>query len=77
LAETDDDEFTHWAKVVNALSYDDMGRAYRFTKSGHPVFMNTRLVQLFTLRFRSMGGWTSELSKRIGLTGTSPLEKEQ
>ena len=53
--------------TIAKMSHEDMARLWRFAPSGHPYF-NTSLplYVAFEKRFRELGGWTPELSKRIG-----------
>lgn len=57
-------------KEINALSHEEMARLYRFAPTGHKYFdISGSYWLLFEKRFRSFGGMTIEMSKRIGHSG--------
>lgn len=57
-------------KDIDKMSHFDMAHLYRFAPAGHPYFCfdNGDLPQYFMKRFKELGGMTSEISKRIGLS---------
>ena len=52
---------------INAMGHEAMCRLYRFATPGHPWFQSdTPQWAAFDKRFREFGGFTPEISKRIG-----------
>lgn len=52
---------------IDKMSQFEMARMWRFTPSGHPYFDDRLpLFEYFNARFKSLGGFTSEISKAIG-----------
>lgn len=63
----DDKTVEKFKAKIDGLSREDMARLWRFHPSGHPFFDSTTpLAEYFNARFQSLGGWTPELSKKIG-----------
>ena len=52
---------------IDALSHEEMARLWRFEPSGHRYFVRGPVFDYFEKRFNELGGWTPEISKRIGL----------
>ena len=52
---------------INNMTQVEMARLWRFSPVGHPYF-NDRLPfhEIFKKRFEKLGGFTPEISKRIG-----------
>jgi len=64
---TDFDIVTQWKEEISTMSREDMARLYRFAKAGHPVFDSTLpLYNIFKKRFAELGGFSPEISKKIG-----------
>ncbi len=63
-----DDEIDEWKKKIDAMSQEDMCRLWRFTAPGtNPIFDTTGpLYAHFDAKFKKLGGFTPEISKRIG-----------
>ena len=58
---------SHKAKI-DRMTQEDMCRMWRFTPSGHPYFSHdSPLCDYFQAKFNELGGFTPEISKRIGL----------
>lgn len=55
-----------WLEKIEAMSYEEMAWAYRQLPSEHPIVDNERLWTAFVMRFTAFGGWTDEISKKIG-----------
>lgn len=52
---------------INKMSQEAMASLWRFAPSGHPYFDNTLpLYAEFKRRFDELGGFTPEISKKIG-----------
>jgi hypothetical protein len=57
-------QIAEWKKKIDAMTQVDMARLWRFSPSGHPIFVNdSELYKYFEARFK---GFTPEISKRIG-----------
>lgn len=56
----------HKAKI-DKMTREEMCRLYRFAPSGHPYFVTgTEITDYFDKRFKELGGFSSEISKKIG-----------
>lgn len=63
----DQQEIDQHIQDINKMSQEDMARLWRFAPSGHPYFDNTiPLYGVFKKRFDELGGFTPEISKKIG-----------
>lgn len=63
----DSAEITRQIEEINAMSHEAMCRLWRFAPPGHPWFRNDLpFFQVFNERLQSLGGFTPEISKRIG-----------
>jgi hypothetical protein len=51
---------------IDALSREQMARLWRFAPSEHRFFCGRAVSEYFAKRFFELGGWSPELSKRIG-----------
>ncbi len=52
---------------IDTWDHETIARKLRFGKSGDPLFDNRYpLYDHLQSRFKSLGGWSPELSKRIG-----------
>jgi hypothetical protein len=61
------DRIDEWKKKIDAMSHSEMASLWRFAPAGHPVFDSTLpLFNYFKTRFDSMGGFTPEISKKLG-----------
>lgn len=62
------DEVKFWKELIDAMSREDMCRLWRFAPSGHPCFITgTELTGYFQKKFDRLGGFSPEISKKIGL----------
>ncbi len=52
-------------KEIDSMSQEDMAYKWRFAPSGDPMFQD-EAGDYFEKRFKELGGFTSEISKRIG-----------
>jgi len=60
-------EVADWKKKIDAMSQEEMCRLWRFAEPGHPCFVTgTPVTEHFMKRFNELGGFTPEISKRIG-----------
>jgi len=50
---------------INSMDLEQLARRYRFGEVGDPMFVGD-VYTVFRDRFESLGGWTPELSNRIG-----------
>ena len=63
LTETETKEI----EKINQMSQAEMASLWRFAKLGHPYFDMTKpFYKVFEERFKSLGGFTPEISKSIG-----------
>ena len=54
-------------RKIDNMSHEEMCRAWRFSPSGDPIFRNDLpFYDRFKKRFDALGGFTPEISKRIG-----------
>lgn len=51
---------------INAMSHEQLCRTWRFAPFGHPIVQGEVGDRLQERLFREMGGFTPEISKRIG-----------
>lgn len=51
---------------IDSLSREDIARLWRFAPAGHPLFQG-EVGEYFKERFLSLGGFSPEISKEIGL----------
>ena len=55
---------------INAMSREEMCRLWRFAKPGHPWFVSGTLqYEAFDRRFKELGGFSPEISKKLGWGG--------
>jgi len=55
---------------INAMGREEMCRLWRFAPSGHPYFDTEKpYYEVFKARFDKLGGFSPEISKRIGWDG--------
>lgn len=54
---------------INAMTHEEMARAWRFAPLCDPMFTDPHYHEVFKARFESLGGMTTEMSKRIGWGG--------
>lgn len=60
-------QLSDFATEINNLDHEQMAYLWRFSKAGHPYFRSDLpLFELFNKRFKEFGGWTPEISKKIG-----------
>lgn len=61
------EQIAQYLAEIDNLEHEEMARIWRFAKSGHPYLRSdTPMASHFLNRFKQLGGWTSELSKKIG-----------
>jgi hypothetical protein len=63
----DELELYTWIKKIKHMTHEELAYLYRFSKPGCIVFTDPTLYALFKERFEACGGWTPEVSKKIGL----------
>ena len=52
---------------INSMSREEMCRLWRFTPPGHPWFVSgSPQCEAFEKRFKELGGFSPEISKRLG-----------
>ena len=52
---------------INQMTREDMYRAWRFSPPGDPMFRTGTPEQIaFDKRFKELGGFSPEISKKIG-----------
>jgi hypothetical protein len=62
-----DQEIESHKKSIDSMDQISMACLWRRAPSGHPYFdSSTPLAQHFSDRFKSLGGFTSAISKAIG-----------
>lgn len=61
---SDDELFEHTVKINN-MSHLELARLWRFAKPGHLYFSNPELIKIFNTRFKSLGGFTTEIFKQL------------
>ena len=54
-------------KRIDSMSHEDMAHRWRFAPAGDPLFKRGEVFDYFDARFKALGGFTPELSKKIGL----------
>ncbi len=60
-------DISHEMKArIDSMSQEAMCRHWRFSKVGDPLFQPPN-GEYFEKRFKEIGGFTPEISKRIGL----------
>jgi len=63
----DDQEIKKHKGIIDNMGHVGMARLWRFAESGHTYFRSDLpLFKHFEERFKSLGGMTPEISKRIG-----------
>lgn len=57
-----------WEGRLEEMGHFEMAHLYRFAPAGHPIFDSRYgdLFETFCARFREFGGWTPEISKKVG-----------
>jgi hypothetical protein len=61
------EEIEEHKKKIDQMSREQLCRLWRFAPSGHPYFVSgTELQEYFDKRFRESGGFTPQISKKIG-----------
>jgi len=61
-----EEEIKNWKSKIDSMTQEDMARAWRFSSTGNPIFISDILFEYFNAHFKSLGGFTPEISKRIG-----------
>ena len=52
---------------INSMTRVEMAKLWRFAPSGHPYFDSSLpYYEIFSKRFKSLGGFSPEISKHIG-----------
>jgi hypothetical protein len=67
MTELTTEEVKDWEKKIDGMSREEMAHMWRFSPSGHPVFRyESPLFKRFKERFANLGGFSPEISKKIG-----------
>jgi hypothetical protein len=54
-------------EIINKMSREEMCSLWRFAPAGHPYFKRGNgLTEAFEKRFKELGGFSPEISKKIG-----------
>jgi hypothetical protein len=54
-------------RFIDSLSHEDCARLVRYAKIGNPIFRDDMpFYKYFKKRFKSFGGMTAEMSKKMG-----------
>jgi hypothetical protein len=62
-----DQEIIDWKLKIDSMGREDMARMWRFAPAGHIVFRrDLPLSDYFQKRLESLGGFSPEISKKIG-----------
>jgi hypothetical protein len=62
-----EEKFMKEVENIKSMSQVDMARLWRFAPSGHPYFDRSNpLSDIFEKRFRELGFFSPDISKRIG-----------
>jgi len=61
-----DEELVKYTHEINNMSQYGMAYLVRFADPGHPYFVNNEVYDIFSKRFRELGGMTPEISKQLG-----------
>lgn len=59
-------------KRIDSMTREEMARHWRFAPHGDAIFSSKAHADRFVKRFRSLGGMSPEISKRIGLERGNP-----
>lgn len=60
-------DIAEYKKEIDGMTRKQIAMKMRFGKSGHPFFDSRYpLYDYMNERFKSLGGWSPELSKEIG-----------
>jgi len=59
-----DEEIAQGKEEIDAMSREEMARLWRFGSSSK--CFRDPLFEYFQARFKELGGWSAELSKKIG-----------
>jgi hypothetical protein len=63
----DQAEIDERKKAIDSMTREEMCRLYRYCPAGHPYFTRgSPVADYFEERFRSLGGFSPEISKKIG-----------
>jgi hypothetical protein len=62
-----DQEIIDWKLKIDNMTQEEMASAWRFTPAGHILFRrDLPLSEYFQKKFKELGGFTPEISKKIG-----------
>ena len=50
---------------IDKMSQEEMAHLWRFSQPGHPYFRSGPVFDHFEKRFKKLGGFTPEISKKI------------
>ena len=64
---TEEMQRVRYEAEIDAMDHLAVCSFWRFAKSEHPIIQTPELWARFKARFDSFGGFTPEISKRIGL----------
>ena len=60
-------ELQKWKNKIDKMSQEECCRLHRFASIEHPIFIHhNNLHKYFQTHFKDLGGFTPELSKKIG-----------
>jgi hypothetical protein len=63
-----DEEIQKHKDDIDKMDREAMCRLWRFAPPGHPYFVTgTEVYEHFDKRFKELGGFSPEISKKIGL----------
>ncbi len=60
------EELTYWKGLIDRMSHTRMAEIWRFSPAESEFFQNQELSEHFKERFKSLGGMTMEMSKKLG-----------
>jgi hypothetical protein len=62
-----DQEIIDWKLKIDNMTQEEMASLWRFAPAGHVLFRNDLpFSEYFQKRFKELGGFTPEISKKIG-----------
>ena len=62
-----EEDIKYHTEVINSMSHMGMAAMWRNAPIGHIYFRgDLPLYEIFSTRFKALGGWTPEISKAVG-----------